>query len=92
MRGIVTSISSLLLFALRQWGLKYKSQHYSIFAFQLAMTYYKNDPESILPTLTPESLKNGEMLDLIHRPRQTLTDSALIEEEIAQAFVDIMQQ
>lgn len=37
-KGTISSVPSLILAALRQWGPAYRPQHYQIFAFLLIMT------------------------------------------------------
>lgn len=45
MRGIVTNIPSLLLFALRQWGPMYNHEEYLVYSMLLVMVYQKRSIE-----------------------------------------------
>lgn len=92
MRGIVTNIPSLLLFALRQWGPMYNHEEYLVYSMLLVMVYQKRSIEQFTACLTSESIIKGDFLKLINRPTIEILNIETVEKEIAEAFIDIFKK
>jgi hypothetical protein len=66
-KGLITTIPSLILAALRHWGPLYKPEHYIIYAFLLLMVAKRKEIQDFMHLLNENGIRNTQFLELIGR-------------------------